>query len=674
MAIVSRIVLKDEYSSQAKKIISSAESLNKAFGKSQSESKKLDSSLSKAFGKTHKVKITDSESRKVITNINKLDGDLKRVTNKKHSVKVGVEGGNAVTRTIDGIKGKLSSLGSGSLMKSIIGGNLIAGGIQKVAGAVTGAFSSTMSAGFSRLTNIEASQARLRGFGYNQKEVKAISGSAMEAVSGTQYSMADAMTASASAIAAGLKQSELTGYLKDVGNAAAATGSDFNEVASIMNKVKTTGNLQADEMRQLSDRGLPILSTLAEQAGVSVGEMSKRISKGQVGFDEFRSAVKKASGTASEEVAKTWGGAKDNFKSALGKLGAGLLGGNETKDGSQGGLFGMMTPALLKINSAINSLVPAFKNAGDGIKNFVSFGVEMAKKAQELLTPIFEKLGTYITPIVVKLGSYIAPIINTISEGLQNLQPIISDLIETTLPYLQAGIGLISDVFQNILMPIIKTVASIVQEVLGKAFELLGTTIQTVIIPATKALTDFINNVLRPILEEGASVLQDFVLPIIEKVADYISSAVYSVLEGAVSVTGKVVDVFKNVVDAVEDAIDALKGIGDKISGVFGGIKEKVSGWFSGGEANANGTSYYGGGVTKINERGEELIDLPRGSRIYPQGKTDELIKKDISSKSNSSSKVVYYQPRITISGSNMDKKELMYELDKRLKRMAVNV
>ena len=32
----------------------------------------------------------------------------------------------------------------------------------------------------------------------------------------------------------------------------------------------------------------------------------------------------------------------------------------------------------------------------------------------------------------------------------------------------------------------------------------------------------------------------------------------------------------------------------------------------------ATGTSFYPGGVTTINEQGDELIELPTGSKIYP--------------------------------------------------------
>ncbi|MCI8805202.1 MAG: phage tail tape measure protein [Clostridiales bacterium] len=43
-------------------------------------------------------------------------------------------------------------------------------------------------------------------------------------------------------------------------------------------------------------------------------------------------------------------------------------------------------------------------------------------------------------------------------------------------------------------------------------------------------------------------------------------------------------------------------------------------------KSNATGTSYFGGGLTEINEHGYEVIDLPAGSRIYPHNKSEKMM------------------------------------------------
>ena len=95
---------------------------------------------------------------------------------------------------------------------------------------------------------------------------------------------------------------------------------------------------------------------------------------------------------------------------------------------------------------------------------------------------------------------------------------------------------------------------------------------------------------------------------------------------------------------------EAFGGIKDSIVGAFEGAKDKISGFFSwlddkiesipilgslysGGKAlvggaadfigsliggNALGTSYWKGGLTRVNERGGEILNLPSGTQIIP--------------------------------------------------------
>ena len=43
--------------------------------------------------------------------------------------------------------------------------------------------------------------------------------------------------------------------------------------------------------------------------------------------------------------------------------------------------------------------------------------------------------------------------------------------------------------------------------------------------------------------------------------------------------------------------------------------------------SNATGTTYFGGGLTYINEHGAEIIDLPQDSRIYPADKSAKMME-----------------------------------------------
>ncbi len=590
--------------------------------------------------------------------------------------------------------------GSGSMMKSIIGGNLITGAITKGIGALGSVASSTLGAGFNRLTSIESSQARLRGFGYDNKQIGQVTKSATAAVTGTQYSMGDAMTASAGAIAAGIKPGELEGYLKEVGNAAAATGSDFNDVASIMNKVKTTGHLQADEMRQLSDRGLPVLAKLAEQAGVSADEMQDRISKGLVGFDEFRNAVKSASGTAAQEVAKTWGGAKDNFKSALSKLGAGLLGGKQGENGEQGGLFGLMTPALLKVNDVLNGLVPTFQNVGETIKDFAVNGFNKLKagfgKVGEFMKPAIDKFKQGFENLSSKFSEIIGPLKEKFATAFEGLKEAFAPLVEAFSSLFGDSVGGQMDVFATMLdlagqalsfladiiiaaSPVIQSVVEWISANIIPMISELITWISGSLIPAISSVVTTVMGVLIPIFQSLCDFIGTYVVPVLQALGDLIAGAVTSAFNIVKDAVQWAADKFNELVGAIGSAIDAFFEIPGKIagalSGIGGSIIDSVTGWFGGGgKGHATGTQYFSGGLTRVNERGEEMIQLARGTKIYPAGKTDRIIKNEVKNTKTVDSSADNRSIVINVNGANMTNKDVGRAISDELKRLGVVV
>jgi tape measure domain-containing protein len=124
------------------------------------------------------------------------------------------------------------------------------------------------------MTAIDDAKAKLKALGHEVGEVEKISNNANKAVKGTAFGMDAAMTAAASATAAGIKPGkELTRYLQLMGDAAAVAGVDMNEMGSIFNKVAANGKVSTEEMNQLADRGIPIWQLLAKETGMSMEEL-----------------------------------------------------------------------------------------------------------------------------------------------------------------------------------------------------------------------------------------------------------------------------------------------------------------------------------------------------------------------------------------------------------------
>src|SRR5690625_7238705 len=102
--------------------------------------------------------------------------------------------------------------------------------------------------GFKRLVGMDVAQAKLRGMGYEGKQLDTIMQSARNAVQGTTFATADGAYVAAGALAAGVKEgAELERYIKLVGDAAIGTGAQIEEMAQIFNSVQRACHLTSNQ-------------------------------------------------------------------------------------------------------------------------------------------------------------------------------------------------------------------------------------------------------------------------------------------------------------------------------------------------------------------------------------------------------------------------------------------
>lgn len=133
-------------------------------------------------------------------------------------------------------------------------------------------------------------------------------------------------------------------------------------------------------------------------------------------------------------------------------------------------------------------------------------------------------------------------------------------------------------------------------------------------------------------LKEGITNTKEFIF---EKVEN-IKTKFFEIKEKIVTFFQDLGDSIKNAIKGafewVESKINAVKNaassVGEGISNTGGWIKDKAVGLWNGITGrNANGTNYWRGGLTQINEHGKEVVDLPSGTRIYPATKSKNMQK-----------------------------------------------
>jgi TP901 family phage tail tape measure protein len=98
----------------------------------------------------------------------------------------------------------------------------------------------------------------------------------------------------------------------------------------------------------------------------------------------------------------------------------------------------------------------------------------------------------------------------------------------------------------------------------------------------------------------------------------------------------KVTESLDRVKSAISSAIDRIKewnatSVKEKVFSIVERITRVISTVTSGGGADDNysGTSFFPGGLTMVGELGPELVALPRGSRIYSDHETKEILGGD---------------------------------------------
>jgi len=102
------------------------------------------------------------------------------------------------------------------------------------------------------------------------------------------------------------------------------------------------------------------------------------------------------------------------------------------------------------------------------------------------------------------------------------------------------------------------------------------------------------------------------------------------------SVKGSVADSITTIKDKISEGIEKIKEwnatkVKEKVFTIVERIKRVFSGGSSGGGAtytssNFSGTSFFQGGLTMVGELGPELVELPRGSRIYNDYETKNIM------------------------------------------------
>ncbi|MEY8355261.1 hypothetical protein AALB39_18155 [Lachnospiraceae bacterium 54-53] len=356
-------------------------------------------------------------------------------------------------------------------------------------------------------------------------------------------------------------------------------------------------------------------------------------------------------GTTAKEAGETFSGSFASMKAAASNvLGNLAISGDVTGsmeqlvESASTFLFQNAVPMIGRVLTALPSAIstgiskasPKIKEAGGSIIKSLKEGMVniLPSSMGGLVDPLFDSIGSLgssfeaVMPQLAAFGSavmasvqrvataampVIQTVITTIQQVLPAILPVLSTVISTIASVISAGAPIIGGLVSGI-----GTVVSALAPVFSTIFSGIGAKVSSVL--------DFVGSKMGGFQEIIATAM-----PVVASILTTAWSVISPVMDLAISVFKLLFNVtetvFKGIVKVVSSVWDKVKPIVEGVAKGLSIIKEKIGGLLGGGSSgsggggvgeNADGTNHWKGGVTWVGEKGPELVDLPRGSRVLP--------------------------------------------------------
>jgi phage-related protein len=310
-----------------------------------------------------------------------------------------------------------------------------------------------------------------------------------------------------------------------------------------------------------------------------------------------------------QQFTDKWNGVKNTFSNLMVTIGLKLMPVFE-------GLYNWMNSNLLPVLSNLwtffkDNILPIFsKLFEDQAKNMPLL--------KEIVSGVFSGIAAWANTVWTFFKDNLLPIFTGLYVWIQGHMPAIRETVSQVFGKIKEVVSAVWAFYKDNFLPILTRLFEFIQSKMPQIQSIVET-VFGIIVSVVKTAWDIFENLLLPVLKA----LWDWVSPYIPKVQTIIENA-FSAIFDAVDV---VVNVFDDVVSAVRDAIDWLTFWDNKkVSKKTIEVEERRTSSGSQIPGNATGTNYFQGGLSIVGERGPELVELPRGTKITPANATQNKL------------------------------------------------
>lgn len=269
------------------------------------------------------------------------------------------------------------------------------------------------------------------------------------------------------------------------------------------------------------------------------------------------------------------------------------------------GVAQRLSPVIKTILSVIRAAIPII---GKAFGAAFTFAGNVIAKVMPYVTRIANAIGSALVYAIQKVSPILQKMASTFSAVFNSVFTIVSNIVTKLKPVFSA-IG-----------TVIKVVARIVKTEIKAAFTIAESVIQSTV-GSIKTIIDGLAKVFSGLL--------DFITGVFTGNWRQAWEGVKNIFGGAFQALAGLCKVPMNAVIGVINA--AIRGINSISVDIPEGIP-LVGGKHIGFNiptipALAKGTPDWIGGLAQINEKGGEIVDLPKGSRVYPHDESVSLAK-----------------------------------------------
>lgn len=421
--------------------------------------------------------------------------------------------------------------------------NTIVGGITKV----TNQFKN---GGMTRALNMENANFMFAGMGMNVEKAMA---SANEAVKGTAYGLDEAAKAAAQFGASGVKAGdEMTKALRAISGVAAMTNSDYGSIADIFTTIAGQGKVMAEQLNQLSARGLNAAAALATYLHTSEANVRDMVHDGKINFTIFYKAMDEAFGAHAKQANQTFSGSLANMKAAVNRIGADFITPilHAARD-----LFNNITPMIDGFRATLKPFIPTFTSMVDTLGSAV---VPVAKTLADVLTKISSIFVNILTSL--KNSGKFEGFFSSLFTVFQGILKVVGSIFEIIKPLF------------SILESVFSGLGSSLNSGLANGFETLATTIHDFIIaltpgPGLLSLITSISRLAGSVFNTLAKVLNivaQVILIVLKVLSPFIDALSY-LISIPVNIASSIIDMINSMVPlekilkSISTAIDWVK-------------------------------------------------------------------------------------------------------------------